>query len=80
MQQRIAQAGAKAAVDYLEGIHGPRTAPDPCMDYFNAHGGEAVFGKPVGGQFGTNGSVERDFTLCPYVCSTRLLAKWRLKC
>jgi hypothetical protein len=37
---------------------------DPCMDYFNAHGGEAVFGKPVGGQFGTNGSVERNFEYC----------------
>jgi hypothetical protein len=34
---------------------------DPCMEYFNAHGGEAVFGKPISGQFGTNGSVERNF-------------------
>jgi hypothetical protein len=34
---------------------------DPCLDYFNAHGGEAVFGKPTGGQYGTNGSVERNF-------------------
>jgi hypothetical protein len=37
---------------------------DPCMDYFNAHGGEQVFGKPLGGQFGTNGSVERNFEFC----------------
>jgi hypothetical protein len=36
---------------------------DPCMEYFNAHGGEAVFGKPVGGQYGTSGSVERMFSL-----------------
>jgi hypothetical protein len=35
---------------------------DPCMDYFNAHGGEAVFGKPIGGQHGsTPGAVEREF-------------------
>jgi hypothetical protein len=38
-------------------------AYDPCMDYFNANGGEQVFGKPIGGQYGTNGSVERNFTL-----------------
>jgi hypothetical protein len=63
MQQKIANASAKAAVDYLQGIHGPRTTPDPCMDYFNANGGEKIFGKPIGGQFGTNGSVERNFTL-----------------
>jgi hypothetical protein len=63
MQQKIANASAKAAVDYLQGIHGPRTTPDPCMDYFNANGGESVFGKPIGGQYGTNGSVERNFTL-----------------
>jgi hypothetical protein len=37
---------------------------DPCMEYFNANGGESVFGKPVGGQFGTNGSVERNFEYC----------------
>jgi hypothetical protein len=36
---------------------------DPCMEYFNANGGESVFGKPIGGQYGTNGSVERNFTL-----------------
>jgi N-acetylmuramoyl-L-alanine amidase len=63
IQQKIANASAKAAVDYLQGIHGPRTTPDPCMDYFNANGGEKIFGKPIGGQFGTNGSVERNFTL-----------------
>jgi hypothetical protein len=39
IQQKIANASAKAAVDYLQGIHGPRTTPDPCMDYFNANGG-----------------------------------------
>jgi N-acetylmuramoyl-L-alanine amidase len=61
MQQRIANAGAKAATDYLIGIHGPRPINDPCMDYFNSHGGEAVFGKPVGGQFGTSGSIQREF-------------------
>jgi hypothetical protein len=64
MQQKIANAGAKAAVDYLGGIHGPRPVDDPCMDYFNAHGGEPVFGKPLGGQYGTNGSIERDFQYC----------------
>jgi hypothetical protein len=37
---------------------------DPCMEYFNANGGESVFGKPVGGQYGVNGSVERNFQLC----------------
>jgi hypothetical protein len=42
-------------------IRGANPVYDPCMDYFNAHGGEAVFGKPIGGQFGTNGSVERMF-------------------
>jgi hypothetical protein len=35
---------------------------DPIMKYVNDNGGEAVFGKPLGGQYGTNGSVERDFT------------------
>jgi hypothetical protein len=60
-QQKIAQAGAKAVIDYFGGT---KVAPDydPCMDYFNAHGGEAVFGKPVGGQHGsTPGAVEREF-------------------
>jgi hypothetical protein len=42
-------------------IRGANPVYDPCMDYFNAHGGEAVFGKPIGGQYGTNGSVERNF-------------------
>jgi N-acetylmuramoyl-L-alanine amidase len=61
IQQKIAQAGAKAVIDYFGGI---KVAPDydPCMDYFNAHGGEAVFGKPIGGQHGsTPGAVEREF-------------------
>jgi hypothetical protein len=35
---------------------------DPIMKYVNDNGGEAVFGKPLGGQYGVNGSVERDFT------------------
>jgi hypothetical protein len=38
---------------------------DPCMDYFNSHGGEAVFGKPIGGQHGSvPGAVEREFEFC----------------
>jgi hypothetical protein len=35
---------------------------DPIMKYVDDNGGEAVFGKPLGGLYGTNGSVERDFT------------------
>jgi hypothetical protein len=62
IQQAIANASAKAAIDYLQGIHGPRQVVDPLMDYYNANGGEAAFGEPIGGQYGTNGSVERMFT------------------
>jgi hypothetical protein len=46
---------------FIRYIRGANPVYDPCMDYFNAHGGEAVFGKPLGGQYGTNGSVERNF-------------------
>jgi N-acetylmuramoyl-L-alanine amidase len=63
IQQAIANASAKAAIDYLQGIHGPRPVDNPIAAYVAAHGGEAVFGKPMGGIYGTNGSVEADYTL-----------------
>jgi hypothetical protein len=62
MQQRIANAGAKAATDYLVGIHGPRPVDDPIAEYVAANGGEAVFGKRTSpGLYGTNGSIEADY-------------------
>jgi N-acetylmuramoyl-L-alanine amidase len=63
MQQKIANASAKAAVDYLQGIHGPRPADDPIAGYVAAHGGEAVFGKRTSpGLYGsTPGAVEADY-------------------
>lgn len=54
-------------INDLSGGTGMTPVYDPLMDYFNAHGGEAVFGKPVGGQYGTNGSVERNFTLSHFI-------------
>jgi hypothetical protein len=54
-------------IRYIKEAGGGGAAPDydPCMDYFNAHGGEAVFGKPIGGQHGsTPGAVEREFEFC----------------
>jgi N-acetylmuramoyl-L-alanine amidase len=63
IQQKIANASAKAAVDYLQGIHGPRPADDPIAGYVAAHGGEAVFGKRTSpGLYGsTPGAVEADY-------------------
>jgi hypothetical protein len=62
MQQKIANVGAKAAIDYLVGIHGPRPVTDPIAEYVAANGGEAVFGKRISpGLYGTNGSIEADY-------------------
>jgi hypothetical protein len=59
---RVLLAAARDAV--TSSIAGGATVSpdyDPLMTYYSDHGGETAFGKPLGGQYGTNGSVERMF-------------------
>jgi hypothetical protein len=61
MQQRIANASSKAAVEYLSGGGGMAPEYSPIAQYVAEHGGTAVFGKVLSGVYGTNGSIEQNY-------------------